>query len=173
MKKPLYFFALLVLLTSIFSSATQAQERRGWSPQAKGAVIGAGSGAILGAVINRRNRAVGGVVGGVVGAGAGYAIGKHRDNKNKERARIAEANRLAAYRAEQEAHRQSLARQASANRPQSALVASSLVPAAPAASPAALSAPAAPTINTAFLPNNAASNPANPYAASEYRRKSW
>lgn len=174
MKKPAYFFALLMLLTSIFSYSAQAQDHKDWSPQAKGAIIGGLGGAAAGALINKRNRAVGGIIGGVVGGGAGYAIGKHRDNKNKERARIAEANRMAAYRAEQaqrERERAALARQAPAGRPQSALVASSLAPTA-APAPAVRVAPAVGAAST-YLPNTVTASTVNPYAASEYRRKSW
>ena len=65
MNKLPYLFSLLVLLSTTFhASPSLAQDRKGWGPQAKGAVIRGGSGAILGAVINKRNRAVGGVVGG-------------------------------------------------------------------------------------------------------------
>ena len=169
MKKPAYFLALLLLLTSVFSYSARAQERRGWSPQAKGAVIGGLGGAAAGAIIHKRNRAAGGVVGGVVGGGVGYAIGKRRDNKNKERARIAAANRAAAYRAEQaQARRAALARPMTAGRSQSALTANSMVP-----TTAAAAMSSAPTQNSVFLPNNAANDPAHPYATSEYRRKSW
>lgn len=167
MKKPANFLALLVLLTAFFANSAQAQERKGWSPQAKGAVIGGLGGAAAGAIIHKRNRAVGGVVGGAAGAGVGYAIGKRRDNKNKERARIAAANRAAAYRAEQ--RRNALARSASARRSQSVGTANSLV-AAPAAAAAMASTE---TSNSAFLPNNAVNDPSHPYATSEVRRKSW
>ena len=169
MKKQAYFFALLMLLTSVFSYSAQAQDRKGWSPQAKGAVIGGLGGAAAGALINKRNRAVGGIIGGVVGGGAGYAIGKHVDNKNKERARIAEANRAAAaYRAEQaQRERTALARQASAGRPQSALVASNLAPAS------AMSIAPAAGAGSTYLPNTVTASSVNPYATSEYRRKSW
>ena len=57
-------------------------EKKGWSAKAKGAVIGAGTGAVAGAVINKRNRAVGALIGGVLGAGAGTGIGAVIDNKN-------------------------------------------------------------------------------------------
>ena len=65
--------ALLILLTSILGQSVHAQS---WTPQAKGAVIGAGTGAAVGAIINKRNRTVGGVIGGVIGGAGGYAIGK-------------------------------------------------------------------------------------------------
>jgi len=170
MKKLPYILSLIVLLSTVFGS-TSAQAQ--WSPQAKGAVIGGGSGAILGAVINKRNRAVGGVVGGVVGAGAGYAIGKHIDNKRKQRARIAEANRVAAIREAE--YRNALARRNTREtvitRTQtSGAPANSLVASSAAMAPA----PAVPVgTNAAYLPNNAYGNSSNPYATSEYRRKSW
>ena len=166
MKKPAYFLALLVLLTAIFSSNAQAQAK--WSPQAKGAVIGGLGGAAAGAIIHKRNRAVGGIVGGVVGGGVGYAVGKRVDNKNKERARVAAANRAAAYRAAQ-SRRASLARTSSANnRNQAAPVANSLVPAS-----AAMVAGSTSAANSAFLPNDTHNDSSKPYATSEYRRKSW
>jgi hypothetical protein len=56
--------------------------KRGWSRKAKGAVIGGGSGAILGAVISKNNRLVGGALGGALGAGLGYVIGNELDGKH-------------------------------------------------------------------------------------------
>ncbi|MGZ3974400.1 MAG: glycine zipper family protein [Flavisolibacter sp.] len=56
--------------------------KRGWSSAAKGAVIGGVAGAAGGAIINKKNRALGGIVGGVLGAGAGYGIGRGIDKKN-------------------------------------------------------------------------------------------
>ena len=62
--------------------AYEQPRKKGWSAKAKGAVIGAGTGAIAGAVINGRNRGVGAVIGGVLGAGAGTGIGAIIDRKN-------------------------------------------------------------------------------------------
>src|SRR5215470_4632191 len=56
--------------------------KKGWSRKAKGAVIGGGGGAILGAVINKNNRLVGGALGGALGAGLGYVIGNELDRKH-------------------------------------------------------------------------------------------
>lgn len=62
---------------------TPAQpQKKGWSAKAKGAVIGAGAGAVAGAVIHKRQPAVGAVVGGILGAGAGTGIGAVIDKKN-------------------------------------------------------------------------------------------
>ncbi|WP_426061592.1 YMGG-like glycine zipper-containing protein [Hymenobacter sp. B1770] len=176
MNKLAYFFGLIVLLSTIFSSSSaQAQDRKGWSPQAKGAVIGGLGGAAAGAIIHKRNRPVGGVVGGVVGGGVGYAIGKNTDNKRKERARIAAANQAAANRAA--ANRAAIARNnAAANRKQPTNASYNSLAAAPAASGLALNeqSNAVPMVsNSTYLPNHAYGDPSHPYATSEYRRKSW
>lgn len=176
MNKLPYFFALIVLLSTVFGSrSAQAQ----WSPQAKGAVIGGLGGAAAGVLINKRNRAVGGVVGGVAGGAIGYGVGKHIDNKRKERARIA-ANRAAAIR-EQE-YRNSLRRSESrretlvASRTQTAAVPVNSLTASTASMAPGLqlnAQPASAASGAAYLPNNAYGNPSNPYSTSEYRRKSW
>ena len=67
------------------AQAPVAQEpaaKKGWSAKAKGAVIGAGTGAAAGAIINKRNRAAGAVIGGILGAGAGTGVGAVIDKKN-------------------------------------------------------------------------------------------
>jgi len=65
------------------ASTHQAKtQKKGWSKAAKYAAIGGGSGAILGAVINKRNRVLGAVLGGVLGGGAGYGIGRSQDKKD-------------------------------------------------------------------------------------------
>jgi hypothetical protein len=62
---------------------TQTETKRsGWSAKAKGAVIGAGTGAAAGAILNGRNRAAGAVIGGILGAGVGTGIGAVLDHKN-------------------------------------------------------------------------------------------
>ncbi|MDJ0364821.1 glycine zipper 2TM domain-containing protein [Hymenobacter sp. H14-R3] len=170
MKNRRFFLSFLVLAT-LMASTFNAQAQR-FSPQAKGAVIGGGSGAILGAVINKRNRAVGGVVGGVVGAGAGYAVGKHVDNRNKKRAAAAyAAQRAAANRAA--AERQALARRTTTRE----TIVRSSSPAAVGttalvASAAAVSA-SAPATEAGYLPNQAPGDPANPYGSTAYRQRSW
>jgi hypothetical protein len=64
------------------SAKTTTVKKKGWSKAAKGTAIGAGAGAVLGAVINKRNRAVGAVIGGVIGGGGGYVIGRGMDKKD-------------------------------------------------------------------------------------------
>ena len=173
MNKLPYIFAFLVLLSTVFGS-TQAQAQ--WSPQAKGAVIGGLGGAAAGALINKRNRAVGGVVGGVAGGAIGYGVGKHIDNKRKQRAAAAAQRQAVAAR--EAAYRRELAR-ANARRDNQATLVSTrtqttVVPANSLTASAAAGYPAQPAAaNGAYLPNTTVDPAANPYATSEYRRKSW
>ena len=64
------------------STASYPAKKKGWSKAAKGAVIGGAGGAIAGAVINKKNRAVGAVVGGILGGGGGYVIGRQMDKRD-------------------------------------------------------------------------------------------
>ena len=62
--------------------ATTTKKKKGWSKAAKGTVIGAGAGAAAGALLIKKNRALGAVVGGVVGGGVGYGVGRSMDKKD-------------------------------------------------------------------------------------------
>jgi hypothetical protein len=64
------------------NAAKTTTTKKGWSKAAKATAIGAGAGAVLGAVINKKNRAVGAVIGGVLGGGGGYVIGRGMDKKD-------------------------------------------------------------------------------------------
>jgi len=64
------------------AAKTTTTKKKGWSKAAKATAIGAGAGAVLGAVINKKNRAVGAVIGGVIGGGGGYVIGRGMDKKD-------------------------------------------------------------------------------------------
>ena len=61
-------------------------KKKGWSGAAKGAVIGAGVGAVTGAVISKK-KGEGAVIGGLVGAGVGAGTGAIIDDttKNKDK----------------------------------------------------------------------------------------
>ena len=63
------------------SEAPAHAKKKGWSDAAKGTVIGAGAGAIGGALIDKKHGR-GAIIGGVVGAGAGYLIGRDKDRKS-------------------------------------------------------------------------------------------
>lgn len=70
---------------SMSSSSTnnaKIAKKKGWSKAAKYSVIGGGGGAILGAVINKRNRVAGGIIGGILGGGVGYGVGRSQDRKD-------------------------------------------------------------------------------------------
>ncbi|MGV3539494.1 MAG: YMGG-like glycine zipper-containing protein [Rufibacter sp.] len=175
MKKVSLILSLVLMMAVVLSSSVQAQEKKKWSPQAKGAVIGAGTGAAAGAIINKRNRAVGGVVGGVVGAAAGYGVGKIIDNKQKKRAaaeqaefeRTVAANRAYAYsssnRSAGSVKKSSPARAAS-----TAVAAPAMMTGYTAGQPQIMS-----MNNLSFLPNEDYGDYSKPYSNTEYRRKSW
>jgi protein-L-isoaspartate O-methyltransferase len=69
-------------MVSESQNAAKTTTKKGWSKAAKATAIGAGAGAVLGAVINKKNRAVGAVIGGVIGGGGGYVIGRGMDKKD-------------------------------------------------------------------------------------------
>ena len=66
-------------ISETYTSAPPA--KKGWSKAAKGAVIGAGAGAVAGVLIDKKD-ARGAIVGGLTGAGAGYVIGRSQDKKD-------------------------------------------------------------------------------------------
>ena len=65
------------------TSATPVPQKKGLSHTAKGAIVGAASGAVIGAVANKKNRVGGGAVGAVVGAATGAGVGIIVDKKEK------------------------------------------------------------------------------------------
>jgi hypothetical protein len=63
------------------ATTTPATKKKGWSKAAKGAVIGAGSGAAAGAIITKK-KGKGAIIGGIIGATGGYIIGRGKDKKD-------------------------------------------------------------------------------------------
>lgn len=63
------------------SEAAVPAKKKGWSQAAKGAVIGAGAGALGGVLLDKKDGR-GAIIGGVVGAGTGYLIGRDQDRKS-------------------------------------------------------------------------------------------
>lgn len=63
-----------------YAQPERVPQKKGWSSAAKGAVIGAGAGAVTGILVDKKD-VRGAVIGGVVGAGTGYAIGRAHDRK--------------------------------------------------------------------------------------------
>lgn len=66
------------------ADAPVAKRKKKWSHTAKGAVVGAGAGAITGAIVNK-DRVKGAVIGTLIGAGAGAATGAIVDHKEKKK----------------------------------------------------------------------------------------
>ena len=64
-------------------TATKTTKKKGWSSTAKGAVIGAGVGAITGAAISKK-KGEGAIIGGLAGAGVGAGTGAIIDGSKKK-----------------------------------------------------------------------------------------
>lgn len=62
--------------------AAAAPQRKKWSGAAKGAVIGAGVGAVTGAIISKK-KGEGAIIGGLAGAAVGAGTGAVIDDKKK------------------------------------------------------------------------------------------
>jgi outer membrane lipoprotein SlyB len=60
---------------------TTVKTKKKMSHRKKGALIGAGAGAVTGAVISKK-KGKGAIIGGVVGATGGYLLGRHKDKKH-------------------------------------------------------------------------------------------
>lgn len=71
--------------TTTSTPAKVYKKKRKISRTAEGAIIGAGVGAISGAIINKSNRGKGAIIGGVIGAGVGAGTGAILDKKAKKK----------------------------------------------------------------------------------------
>ena len=69
-------------VTVINQTTTEQPKRKKWSNTAKGAVIGAGVGAVTGAIISKK-KGEGAISGGVAGAGVGAGTGAIIDETKK------------------------------------------------------------------------------------------
>ncbi len=65
------------------TTVTSEKKKKGWNKTEKGAVIGAGVGALTGAIVDKKHRGQGAVIGGVSGAVLGAGTGAVLDSKNK------------------------------------------------------------------------------------------
>ncbi len=68
-------------MSSSTTNQAKVEKKKGWSKAAKYGVIGGGTGVVLGAVINKKNRVAGGAIGGTVLGGIGYLWGRSKDKK--------------------------------------------------------------------------------------------
>jgi predicted nucleic acid-binding Zn-ribbon protein len=71
--------------TTTSTPAKVYKKKRKISRTAEGAIIGAGVGAVSGAIINKSNRGKGAIIGGVIGAGVGAGTGAVLDKKAKKK----------------------------------------------------------------------------------------
>jgi hypothetical protein len=71
--------------TMVNTSPEPAKKKKGWSHTAKGALVGAGAGAITGAIINHNDRVKGAAIGTVIGAGVGAGTGLIVDKSVKKK----------------------------------------------------------------------------------------
>lgn len=69
----------------VTNAAPAAEKKKGWSGAAKGAVIGAGVGAVSGAIISKKKPVAGAVIGGLAGAGIGAGTGAIIDAEKKKK----------------------------------------------------------------------------------------
>lgn len=75
-----------VIVNNTQPAATPAeQKKKGWSGAAKGAVIGAGVGAVSGALIDKDKPGRGAVIGGLAGGGVGAGTGAIIDSEKKKK----------------------------------------------------------------------------------------
>ncbi len=72
--------------TTNTTTTTVTKQKKGWSNKAKGAVIGAGVGAVTGAMVDKK-KGEGAIVGGLLGAGAGLGVGAILDAKEKKQSK--------------------------------------------------------------------------------------
>jgi Glycine zipper 2TM domain len=74
------------------STTSQPAKKKGLSHTAKGAIVGAGTGAITGAIINHDDRvkgaAIGTIIGAGIGAGTGLIVDKSVKKKKKKAATV-------------------------------------------------------------------------------------
>ncbi len=71
--------------TTTSTPAKVYKKKRRISRTAEGAIIGAGVGAVSGAIINKSNRGKGAIIGGVIGAGVGAGTGAVLDKRAKKK----------------------------------------------------------------------------------------
>lgn len=73
----------VVVVNHTTGTNTQTAKRKKWSGAAKGAVIGAGVGAITGAIVDKK-KGEGAIIGGLAGAGVGAGTGAIIDDSKKK-----------------------------------------------------------------------------------------
>jgi hypothetical protein len=72
----------VVVVNHTTETNTQIAKKKKWSGAAKGAVIGAGVGAVTGAIVSKK-KGTGAIIGGLAGAGIGAGTGAIIDDSKK------------------------------------------------------------------------------------------
>ncbi|MCC9072847.1 glycine zipper family protein [Flavobacterium sp. F-65] len=72
-----------VVVVNQQAPAAVTPKKKGWSSTAKGAVIGAGVGAVTGAIVSKK-KGEGAIIGGLAGAGVGAGTGAIIDGRKKK-----------------------------------------------------------------------------------------
>lgn len=70
--------------TATTTTTTTTKQKKGWNAKTKGAIIGAGAGAITGAMVDKK-KGEGAIIGGILGAGTGIGVGAIIDKKQKDK----------------------------------------------------------------------------------------
>ena len=180
MKKTNYILSLVLILSVILTNVLKAQDqpKKKWSPVLKGGVIGAATGAVAGAVINKKNRVAGGVVGAAVGGAAGAVVGKVIDNKQKKKAaeeqqRMEQLEQVAVASAPAPENTPAPARSYASTTKKTTYKARRSAPkvVAPVEEEVVAVQPA--YMQMGWILNDGNADPMVAYANSEYKRKSW
>ncbi|MCE6992037.1 glycine zipper family protein [Dyadobacter sp. CY323] len=72
------------VVANSYSAPAETPKKKKWNHTAKGAVVGAGTGAITGAIVNKK-RGEGALIGSLIGAGVGAGTGAIVDNSKKKK----------------------------------------------------------------------------------------
>ncbi len=184
MKKVTYIFSLALILSMFLSSVLQAQDapKKKMSPVLKGGIIGAGTGAAAGAIINKKNRVAGGIVGAAVGGAVGAGVGKVVDNKQKKKAaeeqqRMEQIEQVAVANAPAPVYtptaNTSTRTYASTARKKTTYKAKRSTPKVVAPVEEEVYAVQPAYMQMGWIPNDGEGDPMVAYSRSEYKRKSW
>jgi uncharacterized membrane protein len=84
--KKVFFIAGIMFSLSTISISVQAQTTTTTKSRVgRNVAIGAGAGAVTGAVVSKKHPVQGAAIGAAAGAGVGYAYGRHRNKKKGRR----------------------------------------------------------------------------------------
>ena len=87
--KKIFFYVSFLTALMIFTgegihAQTTVKKKTSTSTKKRSTLVGAGAGAVTGAVVSKK-KGKGALIGGAVGAGAGYLYGRHKDKKHPKK----------------------------------------------------------------------------------------